>query len=104
MGQIVVQNPQHTYRKDGVYYYCRNVSEDRLFKCNDTGIVMRPHMKSIAAARRSAAALTSRHNECWMTIQIAHLNIPSLLTTDIAAAGKIQIRICDALDNRSLSS
>ena len=37
---MVGQNPQHTYRKDGVFYYCRRVPKDLLFKYDETRIVM----------------------------------------------------------------
>ncbi len=59
---MVVQNPQHTYRKDGVYYYCRRVPKDLLFKYDKSRIVMSLRTKSITAARRSASSITSRLN------------------------------------------
>jgi len=96
---MVVQNPQHTYRKDGVYYYCRRVPKDLLFKYDETRIIMSLRTKSITAARRSAAAITSRLDEYWMSIRIAEMNIPSLLTLETATAGNRQIKISDALVN-----
>jgi len=57
---MVVQNPQHTYRKDGIYYYCRRVPKDLLIRGDEERIVMSLRTKSITAARRSAAAITSR--------------------------------------------
>ena len=57
---MVGQNPQHTYRKDGVLCYCRRVPNDLLFKYDETRIVMSLRTKSITAARRSATAITRR--------------------------------------------
>jgi len=57
---MVGQNPQHTYRKDGIYYYCRRVPKDLLIRYDEERIVMSLRTKSITAARRSAAAITSR--------------------------------------------
>jgi len=37
---MVVQNPQHTYRKDGIYYYCRRVPKDLLIRYDEERIVM----------------------------------------------------------------
>ena len=68
---MVGQNPQHTYRKDGVYYYCRRVPKDLLFKYDETRIVMSLRTKSITAARKSASTITSRLDEYWMSIRIA---------------------------------
>ena len=96
---MVGQNPQHTYRKDGVFYYCRRVPKDLLFKYDETRIVMSLRTKSITAARRSASAITSRLDEYWMSIRIAEMNIPSLLTVETATAGNRQIKITDALVN-----
>ena len=94
---MVGQNPQHTYRKDGVFYYCRRVPKDLLFKYDETRIVMSLRTKSITAARKSAATITSRLDEYWMSIRIAEMNIPSLLTLETATAGNRQIKISDAL-------
>ena len=96
---MVGQNPQHTYRKDGVFYYCRRVPKDLLFKYDETRIVMSLRTKSIIAARRSASAITSRLDEYWMSIRIAEMNIPSLLTVETATAGNRQIKISNALVN-----
>ena len=96
---MVGQNPQHAYRKDGVFYYCRRVPKDLLFKYDETRIVMSLRTKSITAARKSAATITSRLDEYWMSIRIAEMNIPSLLTLETATAGNRQIKISDALVN-----
>jgi integrase len=96
---MVGQNPQHTYRKDGVYYYCRRVPKDLLYKYDENRIVMSLRTKSITAARRSAAIISSRLDDYWMSIRIAKMNIPSLLGTDASASGDKKIRISDALTN-----
>jgi len=44
---MVVQNPQHTYRKDGVFYYCRRVPKDLLIRYDEERIVMSLRTKSI---------------------------------------------------------
>jgi hypothetical protein len=96
---MVGQNPQHTYRKDGVYYYCRRVPKDLLYKYDENRIVMSLRTKSITAARRSAAIISTRLDDYWMSIRIAEMNIPSLLGTDASASGDKKIRISDALTN-----
>ena len=65
---MVVQNPQHTYRKDGVFYYCRRVPKDLLFKYDETRIVMSLRTKSITAARKSATTITSRLDDPFIDI------------------------------------
>ena len=95
---MVGQNPQHTYRKDGVFYYCRRVPKDLLFKYDETRIVMSLRTKSIIAARRSASAITSRLDEYWMSIRIAEMNIPSLLTVETARRDKC-LDICYRIAN-----
>jgi hypothetical protein len=79
---MVVQNPQHTYRKDGIFYYCRRVPKDLLVRYDEERIVMSLRTKSITAARRSAAAITSRLDDYWMSIRIAEMKIPQLVATD----------------------
>ena len=68
---MVVQNPQHTYHKVGIYYYCRRVPKDLLMRYDEERIVMSLHTKSIAAARRSAAALSDRPKRYWYSVRWA---------------------------------
>ena len=37
---MVGQNPPHTYRKDGVFYYCRRIPKDLLNRYDESRIVM----------------------------------------------------------------
>ena len=94
---MVVQNPQHTYRKDGIYYYCRRVPKDLLIRYDEERIVMSLRTKSITAARRSAAAITSRLDEYWMSIRIAEMKIPKLVATDAGMIKQHTIKLSDAL-------
>ncbi len=77
---MVGQNPPHTYRKDGVFYYCRRIPKDLLSRYDETRIVMSLRTKSSRAAGRSAAAITSRLDEYWMSLRIADLQIPSIIS------------------------
>lgn len=77
---MVGQNPPHTYRKDGVFYYYRRIPKDLLSRYDETRIVMSLRTKSIKAASRSAAAITSRLDEYWMSLRIADLQIPSIIS------------------------
>ena len=95
----MIQNPQLTIRKDGIFYCCCRVPKDLLSKYDETRIVMTLCTKSITAARRSAAAITSRLDVCWMSIRIAEMNIPSLLMIETATAVNRQIKISHALVN-----
>ena len=76
---MVGQNPPHTYRKDDVFYYCRRIPKDLLSRYDETRIVMSLRTKSSKAAGRSAAAITSRLDEYWMSLRIADLQIPSII-------------------------
>ena len=53
--------------------------------------------KSITAARRSAAAITSRLDEYWMSIRIAEMKIPKLVATDAGIIKQHTIKLSDAL-------
>ena len=94
---MVVQNPQHTYRKDGIFYYCRRVPKDLLIRYDEERIVMSLSTKSITAARRSAAAIISRLDEYWMSIRIAEMKIPKLVATDAGMIKQHTIKLSDAL-------
>ena len=74
------QSPPHTYRKDGVFYYCRRIPKDLLSRYDQPRIVMSLRTKSSKAAGRSAAAITSRLDEYWMSLRIASLQIPSIIS------------------------
>ena len=69
-------------RKDGVYYYCLRVPKDILCKYDKGRIVMSLRTKGIAAARRSAAAIPSRLDDCCMSNRIAAMKNPKLANTD----------------------
>lgn len=92
-----MQNPQHTYRKDGSFYYCRRVPKDLLIRYDEERIVMSLRTKSITAARRSAAAITSRLDKYWMSIRIAEMKIPKLVATDAGIIKQHTIKLLDAL-------
>ena len=55
--------------------------------------------KSITAARRSAAAITSRLDDYWMSIRIAEMKIPQLVATDAELIKQHTIKLSDALAN-----
>ena len=69
---MVGQNPQHTYCRDGIYYYCRRVPKDLSIRYDEKRIVMSLRTKSITAARRSAAAITSRLDDYWIKYGAGH--------------------------------
>jgi len=96
---MVGQNPQHTYLKDGIYYYCRRVPKDLSIRYDEKRIVMSLRTKSITAARRSAAAITSRLDDYWMSIRIAEMKIPQLVATDAELIKQHTIKLSDALAN-----
>ena len=96
---MVVQNPQHTYRKDGNYYYCLRVPKDLWIRYDEKRIVMSLRTKSITAARRSAAAINSRLDDYWMSIRIAEMKTPQLVATDAELIKQHTIKLSDALAN-----
>ena len=79
---MVVQNPQHTYRKDGNYYYCRRVPKDLWIRYDEKRIAMSLRTKSITDTRRSASAITTRLADYWVSVRIAEMKIPQLVATD----------------------
>ena len=95
---MVGQNPPHTYRKDGVFYYCRRIPKDLLNRYDETRIVMSLRTKSSKAAGRSAAAITSRLDDYWMSLRIADLRIPSIISGTGHHNKHASIKLSEALD------
>jgi integrase len=95
---MVGQNPPHTYRKDGIFYYCRRIPKDLLSRYDETRIVMSLRTKSSKAAGRSAAAITSRLDEYWMSLRIADLQIPSIIFGTNHHDRHAAITLSEALD------
>ena len=53
--------------------------------------------KSITAARRSSAAITTRLDDYWMSVRIAEMKIPQLVATDAGMIKQHTIKLSDAL-------
>ena len=94
---MVGQNPPHTYRKDGVFYYCRRIPKDLLSRYDETRIVISLRTKSSKAAGRSAAAITSRLDDYWMSLRIADLQIPSIICVTDHHDKHASIKLSEAL-------
>jgi hypothetical protein len=90
---MVGQNPPHAYRKDSVFYYGRRIPKDLLSRYEESRIVMSLRTKSSKAAGRSAAAITSRLDDYWMSLRIADLQIPLITsgTNDDNRQGSIKL-------------
>ena len=95
---MVGQNPPHTYRKDGVFYYCRRIPKDLLSRYDEPRIVMSLRTKSSKAAGRSAAAITSRLDDYWMSLRIANLQIPSIISGTNHHDRHASIQLSEALN------
>ena len=96
---MVGQNPPHTYRKNGVFYYCRQIPKELLSWYDETRIVMSLRTKSSKATGRSAAAITSRLDDYWMSLRITDSQILSIIsgTNHHDRHTTIMIIICPAL-------
>ena len=95
---MVGQNPPHTYRKDGIFYYYRRIPKDLLNRYDETRIVMSLRTKNIKAASRSAGAITSRLDEYWMSIRINDLQIPTVIDGTSHHDRHASIKLSEALD------
>ena len=94
---MVGQNPPHTYRKDGVFYHCRRIPKDLLSRYDETRIVISLRTKSSKAAGRSAAAITIRLDEYWMSLRITDLQIPSITSGTNHHNKNASIKMSEAL-------
>jgi hypothetical protein len=96
---MVGYNPQFTYRKDGVFYFSRRIPKDIRDRYEDDKFVMSLRTKSRETAARSARAIAARLDQYWMSLRIAILGIPKMLSsTDTAVAGRT-ITLSQALEN-----
>jgi hypothetical protein len=96
---MVGQNPQFTYRKDGVFYFSRRIPKDIRHRYGHDKFVMCLRTKSRVIAGKSARAIASRLDEYWMSLRIADLNIPHLLPLDGKPAKETAITLQQALQN-----
>lgn len=95
---MVGQNPPHTYRKDGVFYYCRRIPKELLTRYDESRIVMSLRTKSSKAAGWSAAVITGQLDEYWISLRIADLQIP-LITSGINHHDRYaSIKLSEALE------
>ena len=95
---MVGQNPPHTYHKDGVFYYCRRISRSPLSRYVESHIVIPFLTKSSKAAGRSAASITSRLDEYWMSLRTANLQIPLIISGTNHRDRHASITLSEALE------
>ena len=57
---VYTRSPDYLYRRNGIYYFTRNVPSDLQTWLNKSRVVVSLHTRSIAKAQKSALALCDR--------------------------------------------
>ena len=96
---MVGHNPQFTYRKDGVFYFCRRIPKDIRHKFKHDRFVMRLRTKSRVFADKLSRAFAVRLDEYWMSLRMSDLNIPSMLPVNGQIMTETVITLQQALQN-----
>ena len=96
---MVGHNPQFTYRKDGVFYFSRRIPKDIRHKYERDRFVICLRTKSRVVADKLSRAIVARLDEYWISLRIADLNIPSMLTVNGQVTTETVITLQQALQN-----
>lgn len=70
-------NPQHTYVKDGFYYYGRRVPKDLREHYLKDRIVMSLRTKAAHKASLSATSITAKLEAYWLSLRLSAMDVPA---------------------------
>ena len=63
-------SPDYLYRRNGIYYFTRNVPPDLKTRLNKSRVVVSLHTRSIAKAQKSALALCDRLDRYFESLRL----------------------------------
>ena len=70
-------NPKYTYRKDGVFYFSKQVPNDVRSYYSKHRIVLCLRTKSSAQARQASKAVLAKLEDYWLKLRIKDLDVPA---------------------------
>ena len=70
-------NPKYTYRKDGVFYFSKQVPSDVRSYYTKQCIVLCLRTKSSAQAQQASIAVLAKLEDYWLELRIKDLDVPS---------------------------
>ena len=72
-------NPKYTYRKDGVFYFSKQVPSDVRSYYSKQRIILCLRAKSSAQAQQASKAVLAKLEDYWLKLRIKDLDVPASL-------------------------
>ena len=70
-------NPKYTYRKDGVFYFSKQVPSDVRSYYSKQRIVLCLRTKSPSQAQQASKAVLAKLEDYWLKLRIKDLDVPA---------------------------
>ena len=75
---VYTRSPDYLYRRNGIYYFTRNVPSDLKARFNKSRVVVSLHTRSIAKAQKSALALCDRLERYFESLRLERFHSQEL--------------------------
>ena len=75
---VYTRSPDHLYRRNGIYYFTRNVPSDLKTRFNKKRFVVSLHTRSVARAQWSAMALSDRLERYFESLRLERFHSQEL--------------------------
>ena len=99
---VYTRSPDYLYRRNGIYYFTRNVPSDLKARFNKSRVVVSLHTRSIVKAQKSALALCDRLDRYFESLRLERFHSQELglkfSCANDALPNEAHSSISDALD------
>lgn len=75
---VYTSSPDYLYRRNGIYYFTRNVPSDLKTRFNKKRVVVSLHTRSAARAQKSAMALSDRLDRYFESLRLERFHLQEL--------------------------
>ncbi len=75
---VYTSSPDYLYRRNGIYYFTRNVPSDLKSRFNKERVVVSLHTRSVARAKKSAMALSDRLERYFESLRMERFHSQEL--------------------------
>ena len=75
---VYTRSPDYLYRRNGIYYFTRNVPSDLKARFNKSRVVVSLHTRSIVKAQKSALALCERLDRYFESLRLERFHSKAL--------------------------
>ena len=75
---VYTRSPDYLYRRNGIYYFTRNVPSDLKTRFNKNRVVVSLHTRSIVKAQKSALALCDRLDRYFESLRLERFHSQEL--------------------------